>query len=268
MPSSDDQHGQSRRPSLWRIVQNEGAGYDAQVSLFNRKSKRQGFDKVFYEAVRRGDLNAVKEMLRKNSELLNTEFTLLENNALQVAVVARQEDIVRHLLEQNPDPEFLKIKNGYGDTTLTLAAATGSRAIVQLLVETYEDLVDIKNAKRELPVVVAAFCGCEETFRYLYDITLVETLYVSKEDQNLNTVQVEKEKAVGYHNGFMLFKACITAEIYDIALVAFKEAQNQCIEEMQKEKGETLCSLALDFRTPRINGFLPWLFHNDFQHGS
>ncbi|XP_052197248.1 uncharacterized protein LOC127804427 [Diospyros lotus] len=247
-------------------------------------------------------------MLDSKKALLDNRFTKFEENAVQVAVAAGQETIVSELLAREANPEFLKEKNNYGETTLTLAVARGNMPIVEMLMNKYEDLVEVTNAQGQLPVVVAALHDHEEIVRYLYDCTLVENLFEEhKKDQSLSTGKKVKKvlldlkeesnqakekhpinydqlyqdnfevlgvsintKLHGYeqnynfkleskdlkpvssildddegtsngylskHNGFMLFKACITAGIYDIALEVFKLGPDQCIEGMKKEKG-------------------------------
>ncbi|XP_052194951.1 uncharacterized protein LOC127803011 [Diospyros lotus] len=201
-------------------------------------------------------------MLASNNALLYNRFTKFEENAIQVAVVAEQEKIVSELLDREIDLELLKEENDYGETTLTLAAAKGRMRIVKMLVNKYDDLADVKNGQGQLPVIVAALYGHKDIVRYLYEWTLLENLFEGeKEDQSLNTGN--KVQYQSMNNRFGLFKACIRAGIYDIALEVFKLGPGQCIEEMKEEEGTTLYPLALaDLAKEKRNRFLAWVNDN------
>ncbi|XP_052197243.1 uncharacterized protein LOC127804422 [Diospyros lotus] len=264
------------------------------------------FDRNFYDAVRSGKLDEVKKMLNNNKTLLNYRFTMVEGNAVQVAVVAGHEEIVSALLDQDIDPTLLKKRNDYGETALTLAAAGGKLRIVEKLVDKNDDLVDVRNSQGYLPVVVAALYGHRDIVHYLFPWSLFNLFVSVREDQRLSTGNINNVQKVpdlreesnqanekhpinydqlyqdnfkvlgvsmntelhgyeqnynfklkredlktddkatyyGYsskHNWFMLFKACIAAEIYDIALDVFKLRPDQCIEEIKKEKAPLVC---------------------------
>ncbi|XP_052195398.1 uncharacterized protein LOC127803312 [Diospyros lotus] len=135
------------------------------------KIREVGFRIAFYEAVREGELNKVKELLEIDSSVLGTRFTAFEANALQVAVVAGQKEIFLELMKKVDDHGILKQKNTYGDTILTLAVAEGSIKIVKKLVHTCVELVDIPNKNGDLPVTLAALSGKKEIVSFLLDLT-------------------------------------------------------------------------------------------------
>ncbi|XP_052181980.1 uncharacterized protein LOC127794772 [Diospyros lotus] len=229
----------------------------------------------FYEAVRKGDLDAVKKrasmvlvpMFPFPMPMLRTRFTEFEANAFQVATVAGQKEMFRELIKivNDFDPHtcvsMLKEKNNNGETILTLAVAQGNIEIVKELVETCVELVDIPNKKGELPVTVAALIGKKKIVTILFKLTLgmldlnpsggdvEEDVVVTNSTQPSQGVSEDRDQAKpayqSRHHGFRLFKACIRSKIYDKALEVFKMFPIVCIKEMAKEDGKTMNSLVM-----------------------
>lgn len=232
-----------------------------QITEIIAETKHLTFHQSFYEAVQLGNLNDVKKFLDADSSLLTTRFTQLEANVIQVAVLAGQPEIVDELLQRINDPKSLKVKNNYGETTLTLAAAKGKIDIAKKLVSKCDELVGIKNLSGDLPVVQAAHFGHNEMVHYLYsrsekhlmntserakeaetyedegepygdslkvlNVSINTELYGSEKSYNFKLVSEDlNQDSSGHadaqaltlysswHNGFRLFKACITTEIY------------------------------------------------------
>jgi ankyrin repeat protein len=94
--------------------------------------------KTFKDAVRKGDLERVRDMLRLRPELVNQKLSGIDDRALHHAVIERQREMVRLLLEHGADAlagmHLASISENYPNA-LDLAEERGYSEIVTLLRE-------------------------------------------------------------------------------------------------------------------------------------
>ncbi|KAF2318354.1 hypothetical protein GH714_005874 [Hevea brasiliensis] len=135
-------------------------------------------------AIEIGDLNAVREFLRRRPDavckkLIDNGFTAL-HLATSTGKLKMVEELVKLLTE-----EELKVTDNLGGTALLLAAATGATRIAECMIKKNSELVSIPGKEHNLPVIMACTYRHKDMARYLYSITPFELLRPEKEYMDL-----------------------------------------------------------------------------------
>lgn len=113
--------------------------------------------KLIRNAIKTGDINAVKKLIGDDIEVLNT-LTVF-GTWLHVAVKKENLQIVRYLVEKGID---VNAKGGTFDASaLNLAAGSGNLEIVKYLIESGAEL-DVSLAKRN-PLFGAIYGGASRS---------------------------------------------------------------------------------------------------------
>ncbi|XP_052198342.1 uncharacterized protein LOC127805631 [Diospyros lotus] len=123
---------------------------------------------ALHRAAVEGDWESAKKFFEKNQYAVTANINSNLENALHVAVQARNKGIhvVKNLVEEMPI-EALEHKNVYGQTVLSFAAIVGNTCAAVILVRKHPRLLYISNKFRLLPVHLAATYDHKETFQYL-----------------------------------------------------------------------------------------------------
>lgn len=97
--------------------------------IINRKESERNQAKTFFEAVQNKNILAVKNILDQGVDV-NLKEDVLGNTALSNAVIARNIDIIKILLEKGADP---RIENNKGYCAIDAAKLMGNDEIIKLL---------------------------------------------------------------------------------------------------------------------------------------
>ncbi|KAJ9130580.1 hypothetical protein P3X46_034335, partial [Hevea brasiliensis] len=153
-------------------------------------------------AVEKGDLNTVKELLKRNPNYVSAKITVIGQTALHLAVLGGSQKIVEELVKLM-SKEDMEIKTNFGNTAFSLAALNGMVDIAKLMLQKNKDLVTIKNdCHGQIPLVMASLYGHQEMIRYLSRYTPIDFLAPRTNDKN----------------GATHLNSLITHEMYDEAL--------------------------------------------------
>ncbi|XP_048436602.1 ankyrin repeat-containing protein At5g02620-like [Pyrus x bretschneideri] len=150
-----------------------------------------------YKAAMKGDWDTTKDILNINRALLTASITKGWETVLHVAAGVKDNIHFVGELVQMMDEEDLALQDIKGNTALSLAAATGTLEIAEILIRKNRSLPTIPGGKGMTPLYVAALFGQSKMAWYLYDKTY-ETL---------------NEKSRRF-----LFFCCIDHDLYDVAL--------------------------------------------------
>jgi ankyrin repeat protein len=99
------------------------------------------FSQEIHEAVREGDIEKVKKIIKENSKLVNEKDNQI-NTPLHIAAVKGYIDISKLLIEKGAD---LEAKNMYGNTPLLDASRIGSANMIKFLIESGADINALDN---------------------------------------------------------------------------------------------------------------------------
>ncbi|KAF8370252.1 hypothetical protein HHK36_031706 [Tetracentron sinense] len=146
-------------------------------------------------------------------DAVNARVSIMNRTMLHIATSNGHVHIVEKLVELMSE-EALEVKDIYGSTALSLAAANGSTKIniAKPMVRKYKKLLCIKNSFEYIPVVMAAANGNKEMVYYLYSKT---------PDEELNP-------DTGNNSGALLLTSLITADMFDVALDLVERYPNLC----------------------------------------
>ena len=129
-------------------------------------------------AASKGSLRILKYVLEKDSSVLG-EIDWHGHNVLLSAVDNDHLDIVRYLVENHVKDLHQRYKSYFGNTVIHRAAELGQLAILKYLVEERHGDVNVRNASKQPPVLLAAQNRHFHVVRYLAeeqnaDLTLVD----------------------------------------------------------------------------------------------
>ncbi|XP_038693133.1 uncharacterized protein LOC119991028 isoform X2 [Tripterygium wilfordii] len=161
-------------------------------------------------AIDTGDWETAKNFLDNNPEALTASLTSDEDNALHVAVLAGNVDIVEELVNRLSS-KSLEVKNQKESTALNYAAMGGIKVIAEHLIRKNQNLITICNGNDQIPVVVASLYGHKDMVRYLYEKTAKQYLTGA--------------------NGAMLLTTCIMGDLFDIALDLLQHHPSLAVEQ-------------------------------------
>ncbi|MGG3156920.1 ankyrin repeat domain-containing protein [Priestia megaterium] len=123
--------------------------------------KKNSVNKAIRNAIKRGDINSVKELIGSNKEILHT-MTLF-GSWLHIAAKKGQMEIVEYLVHKGID---VNIKGDIFDASpLRVAAGEGHIEIVKYLIQSGAEL-DVSLAKRN-PLFAAIYGGHKEVVEHL-----------------------------------------------------------------------------------------------------
>ncbi|KAK9283023.1 hypothetical protein L1049_011250 [Liquidambar formosana] len=125
-----------------------------------------------YRAALAGDWKTVRRILKDDPDALTAQITAHHETLLQIAIISRSHSIqfVEELLNRMP-PESLAITDKLGCTALSFSAVFGNTEAAKLLVEKNPELTQMRTARKNTPLHLAAQYGHKETVRYLLDVT-------------------------------------------------------------------------------------------------
>ncbi|KAJ7969076.1 Ankyrin repeat-containing protein [Quillaja saponaria] len=109
------------------------------------------------------------DIFTRDPHMLDVPLTLGGDTALHVATSSNSTDFVLKLL-QRLQPKSLEIRNRNGDTSFCLAAVSGNRKVVRVMVEKNPQLPWIRGNKDLLPMHMAAKAGNHIMVLFLYNI--------------------------------------------------------------------------------------------------
>ena len=128
-----------------------------------------------YKALQIGDWNAANKFFDRHPLAISAKITVTDKTALHVAVEAGNlhmvEELVKKMSERN-----LEIKDSEGWTALARAAYFGNYCIAECMLGRNENLISIRDANGDIPVVLALYNGHLKLARYLYLLTPPEIL--------------------------------------------------------------------------------------------
>ncbi|XP_067658955.1 E3 ubiquitin-protein ligase MIB2-like isoform X2 [Haliotis asinina] len=108
---------------------------------------------VFFKAIVEGDIGAVRNLIQRDSDLVNTSHNGIP--PLQVAAHENKLDIARLLVQHGAQKNS---RDKDGDTALVLAISKSNEAVAEFLINAGVD-VNISNAKGRSPIHIAAYSG-------------------------------------------------------------------------------------------------------------
>lgn len=141
----------------------------------NRNDEEFQNYRKFFHAVYSGNLVFVKEFLQSHPDATKKLDSLTGVPALQLAVSAKNVEMVEELVQLMPEKD-LEIIGGNGDTALTAAAVVGIKSMAKCMVEKRNNLVNIANGENLIPVSIAVLNNHKDMARYLYSVTRLEDL--------------------------------------------------------------------------------------------
>lgn len=128
-------------------------------------------------------MGTYKNFPRRKYDAIPQNITLLGENVLHVAVMAKQTKILENLLGYSTE-EDLEVKNDMGYTAFTIAAIHGFKDMVEIMLRKKGDLVILKDGDGLIPIVRASFYSSREMVRYLYTKTPHEVLSPENPDRS------------------------------------------------------------------------------------
>ncbi|KAI3921541.1 hypothetical protein MKW98_013475, partial [Papaver atlanticum] len=120
----------------------------------------------------------VNMLFRDFPEALTAEITKDGSTALHVAVRLGRSDFVKDLLKLM-SPAQLEATTREGNTALSVAAkGYNNLEIVKMMAERNKYLLNMENKAEHSPLAIAAINGDETVFRYLYEVTPKDKLWM------------------------------------------------------------------------------------------
>ncbi|GKV12605.1 hypothetical protein SLEP1_g23727 [Rubroshorea leprosula] len=152
-------------------------------------------------AISSGELGQVQRFFRANSNPISRRIFENGYTALHFAVYNGRSKIVDYLIEDQLSKEDLETEDYSGSTALSIAARCGvGKSIAQSLVRKNYKLLTIPDNDGKIPVELASSTIQEDTTRYLYRETPLESLNVDR--------------------GFYILQECITRKMFGIIVKA------------------------------------------------
>lgn len=143
---------------------------------------------ILYRAAMDGDWKSAEKIYKDYQKDITATLSKQEDTALHIAVTAKRSTFVKELLKNQPEGTMglLDMKNKAGDTPFCLAAACGNVKLAKLMMKTVQELQQIDpregnlamipGRQHMLPLEMAALFSHKEMVKYLYPITLIESL--------------------------------------------------------------------------------------------
>jgi ankyrin repeat protein len=122
----------------------------------------------FVKAAENGDLNEVKRQLSENSAIINTKDKEGDTAILKACRNCNNTNIVAFLLENGAEINDKKYRDSIGQTPLIIAAQTGCKDIVELLLLAGAD-IEHRNDQGENAFISATQEGHIDVVRILID---------------------------------------------------------------------------------------------------
>ncbi|KAK1355034.1 Ankyrin repeat-containing protein [Heracleum sosnowskyi] len=153
-----------------------------------------------YEAALKGDWQAAQGIIGRYPEVINVSITKNYETALHIASSTKHTHFVEELVKLM-EPEDLELQNKNWNTALCLAAAAGTVKIAKIMVTKKPILLQKRGNNNMSPLLMAALFGHKDMVSYLYSKT--------------NNMRGDDWTAT---DRIMLLHACISANLYDVAL--------------------------------------------------
>ncbi|KAG2675780.1 hypothetical protein I3760_12G022200 [Carya illinoinensis] len=187
-----------------------------------------------YNAVRDGDLNKTREILRSlPDDAVNQKILDKGKTALHTAVTYGHKNIVKALVAQMSN-EGLAMDDSDDYTALSKAAVLGNWQMVQCMLRKNSDLISIKHSKvKNLPVVMAIDFGQIEMACHLYYWPTPE----------IDLIPQDNDQEIQDHNGATLFTRAIYTGTLDIALNLIQRCPRLALA-LDKDKESPILALA------------------------
>ena len=150
--------------------------------------EKNSVNKAIRNAIKRGDINSVKELISNNKEILHTMTPF--GSWLHVAAKKGQIEIVEYLVHKGID---VNIKGDIFDASpLRVAAGEGHVEIVQYLIQSGAEL-DVSSAKRN-PLFAAIYGGHKKIVEYLVNQGIdISVQYTGENIKGMDAYQYAKE---------------------------------------------------------------------------
>ena len=117
-----------------------------------------------YHAVKQGNLNLVKLLIKRGCDVHRVEDVFPYNGALHVAAEFGRDDIIALLLQHGC---ALDSKNSAGQTSLNLVAENGHSAVTKLLLDSGSNVNEAKNNSGNTALHAAATRGHDDVLNML-----------------------------------------------------------------------------------------------------
>ncbi|KAL8093773.1 uncharacterized protein LOC141688810 [Apium graveolens] len=183
--------------------QHHRAGPSLPSAVYLSEEQRENYLDIclpLYEAALKGDWQAAQAIISKNPQVINVSITKNYETALHIASSTKHTHFVEELVKLM-EPEDLKLQNKNWNTALCLAAAAGTVKIAVIIVKKEPKLLQKRGNNNMSPLFMAALFGHKDMVTYLYSET-----NDMKDDDWTDTDRI------------MLLHACISANLYDVAL--------------------------------------------------
>ena len=128
-----------------------------------------------YQAAIKGDWNAAKAIIAKDSGVVRVGINKKRETALHIAAAAKRTGFVMELVN-HMTKEDLALINKDDNTALCFAAASGIKEIAEVMVRRNEELPLIRGKMNVTPLNMAAMFGHRNMVSYLYGVTPFEEL--------------------------------------------------------------------------------------------
>ncbi|WP_409405242.1 ankyrin repeat domain-containing protein [Priestia megaterium] len=146
--------------------------------------EKNSVNKAIRNAIKRGDINSVKELIGSNKAILHTMTPF--GSWLHIAAKKGQMEIVEYLVHKGID---VNIKGDIFDASpLRVAAGEGHVEIVQYLIQS-----DVSSAKRN-PLFAAIYGGHREVVEHLVDQGIdISVQYTGENIEDMDAYRYAKE---------------------------------------------------------------------------
>ncbi|PFR94780.1 ankyrin repeat domain-containing protein [Priestia megaterium] len=150
--------------------------------------EKNSVNKAIRNAIKRGDINSVKELIGSNKAILHTMTPF--GSWLHIAAKKGQMEIVEYLVHKGID---VNIKGDIFDASpLRVAAGEGHVEIVQYLIQSGAEL-DVSSAKRN-PLFAAIYGGHREVVEHLVDQGIdISVQYTGENIEDMDAYRYAKE---------------------------------------------------------------------------
>lgn len=123
---------------------------------------------IFVKAAENGDLNELNRQLSINSDIINTKDKEGDTAILKVCMNCNNANIVAFLLENGAEINDKKYRDSIGQTPLIIAAQSGCKEIVELLLRAGAD-IEHRNDQGENAFISATQEGHIDVVKILID---------------------------------------------------------------------------------------------------
>jgi len=118
-------------------------------------------------AVKKGNIDKVKELLKKDPELINSKDQW-QNNLLKVALLNRDRKMAKFLIENKIDINYIRKDIGESAFHMAVYRSHGSLEIVKLMIKYGAD-INLKDRRGQTPLNYAVSGGNKEIVNFLLD---------------------------------------------------------------------------------------------------